>query len=80
MSSIPINYTFTETATITSMKIEITQLILFSSCQFRVTFFNQDGELVKSQILNMSGADYQGWTGCNDEYAIVFIKNQLGIS
>lgn len=80
MSSIPINYTFTETLTTTSMKIEITQLILFTSCQFRITFFNENNNPVKCQILNMTGADYQGWTGCNDEYAIVFIKNQLGIS
>ena len=80
MSSIPINHTFTQTSNITSMKIEISQLILFSSCQFRVYLFDKDDNLVKCQILNMSGADYQGWTGCNDEYAIVFIKNQLGIS
>jgi hypothetical protein len=62
------------------MKIEVTQLILFTSSQFRVTFYDENNNIVKSQILNMSGADYQGWTGCNDEYAIVFIKNQLGIS
>jgi len=80
MSSIPINYTLTQTSTITSMKIEISQLILFSSCQFRVYLFDDNNEIVKCQILNMSGADYQAWTGCNDEYAIVFIKNQLGIS
>ena len=49
MSSIPINYTFTETSTITSMKIEITQLILFSSCQFRVYLFDKDG--IQTEIL-----------------------------
>ena len=51
MSSIPINYTFTETLTTTSMEIEITQLVLFTSCQFRVTFFDQDETPIKCQIL-----------------------------
>jgi len=79
MSIIPINYILQETSNITSMKIEISQLILFTSCQFRVFLFNENRELVKCQIVNMVGADYQGWTGSNDEYAIVFVKNQLGI-
>ena len=79
MSSIPINFTYTQTSNITSMRIEITQLILFTSSQFRVTFFNENGELVKSQILNMSGADYQAWEA-NDQYVIQWVKNQLEIS
>ena len=79
MSSILINHTFTETMTTTSMKIEITQLILFSSCQFRILFFNEDGEIVKSQILTMSGSDYTFWEG-NDQYVIQWVKTQLEIS
>ena len=79
MSSIPINYTFTETAIITSMKIEITQLILFSSCQFRVYLFDQDDNVVKCQILTMSGAEYQGWEA-NDQYVIQWVKTQLEIN
>jgi hypothetical protein len=61
------------------MKIEITQLILFSSCQFRVYLFDQDDNLVKCQILNMSGADYQGWEA-NDQYVIQWVKTQLEIN
>ena len=79
MSSIPINYIFTETTTTTSMKIEITQLILFTSCQFRVIFFDENNNPVKSQILNMSGAEYQGWEA-NDQYVLQWVKIQLGIS
>ena len=79
MSSIPVNYTLTQTSNITSMKIEITQLILFASCQFRVTFFDENSNLVKSQILNMGGAEYQGWEA-NDQYVIQWVKNQLGIN
>jgi hypothetical protein len=79
MSSIPINFTYTQTSNITSMRIEITQLILFTSCQFRVTFFNENGELVKSQILNMSGSSYMGWCD-NDQYVLQWIKNELEIS
>ena len=78
MSSIPINYTLTQTSTITSMKIEITQLILFSSCQFRVTFFNENNEIVKSQILNMGLGDYQQWSS-NDEFIVQWVKSQLEI-
>jgi len=79
MSSIPINYTFTETSTITSMKIEISQLILFSSCQFRVYLFDKDDNVVKCQILNMSGVDYQAWEA-NDQYVIQWVKSQLEIN
>jgi len=78
MSSIPINYTLTQTSTITSMKIEITQLILFTSCQFRVTFFNENNEIVKSQILNMGLGDYQQWSS-NDEFIVQWVKSQLEI-
>jgi hypothetical protein len=79
MSSIPINYTFTETLTTTSMKIEITQLILFTSCQFRVTFFDENNNPVKCKILNMSGVDYQAWEA-NDQYAVQWLKKQLEIN
>jgi hypothetical protein len=79
MSIIPINYNLTQSSLITTMKIEIRELVLFTSCQFKVSLFNETGELIKCQIVNMVGADYQGWTGSNDEYAIVFVKNQLGI-
>ena len=79
MSSIPINHTFTETTTTTSMKIEITQLILFTSCQFRLTFFDENNNPVKCQLLNMSGVDYQSWEA-NDQYVICWIKSQLEIN
>ena len=77
--SIPINYTFTETMAITSMNIEITQLILFTSCQFRITFFSQDETPIKCQILNMGLGDYQQWEA-NDEFVIQWVKTQLEIS
>jgi len=79
MSAIPINYTFTETMTTTSMKIEITQLILFTSCQFRITFFSQDETPVKCVILNMGLGDYQQWQD-NDEYVVNWVKSQLEIN
>ena len=79
MSSIPINHTFTETTTTTSMKIEITQLILFTSCQFRLTFFDENNNPVKCQLLNMSGVDYQSWEA-NDQYVIQWVKSQLEIN
>jgi len=79
MSSIPINHTFTETLTTTSMKIEITQLILFTSCQFRLTFFDENNNPVKCQLLNMSGVDYQSWEA-NDQYVIQWVKSQLEIN
>ena len=79
MSAIPINYTFTETTITTSMKIEITQLILFTSCQFRVIFSDENDNPVKCVILSMSGADYQAWEA-NDQYVVQWVKAQLEIS
>jgi hypothetical protein len=46
---------------------------------FVLRIFNQDGEIVKSQILTMSGADYTFWEG-NDQYVIQWLKSQLEIS
>jgi hypothetical protein len=79
MSSIPINYTLTQTSNITSMKIEVTQLILFTSSQFRVTFYDENNNIVKSQILNMSLGEYQQWCE-NDEYVVQWVKQQLEIN
>ena len=79
MSSIPINYTFTETMAITSMSIEITHLILFTSCQFRITFFDENNNPVKCQILNMGLGDYQQWQD-NDGYVIQWVRTQLEIN
>lgn len=79
MSSIPINFTLSQSYNITSMKIEITQLILFTSCQFRVTFTDDNNNIVKSQILNMGLGDYQQWSS-NDEYIVQWVKNELGIN
>jgi hypothetical protein len=61
------------------MKIEITQLILFTSCQFRVIFSDENDNPVKCVILNMSGADYQAWEA-NDQYVIQWVKAQLEIN
>ena len=79
MSSIPINYTLTQTSNITSMSIEITQLILFTSCQFRVTFFDENNNPVKCQILNMGLGDYQQWEA-NDQFVVEWVKTQLEIN
>lgn len=79
MSVIPINYTLTENYNIVSMKIEVTQLILFQSAQFRVTMMDEFSNIVKSQILNMSLGDYMQWCD-NDQFVIQWVKNQLEIA
>lgn len=79
MATIPINYTLTENHNIISIKVEVTQLILFQSAQFRVTMIDEFSNIVKSQVLNMGLGDYQQWSS-NDEYIIQWVKSQLEIA
>lgn len=78
MSTVPITYLLTENYNITNMRIDVTQLILFSSAQFRITFYDENNNIVKCQILMMSGTEYQFWEG-NDTYVVQWVKTQLGI-
>jgi hypothetical protein len=62
-----------------SIKVEILELILYTSCSFRVTFYDANSVPVDCKVLTMSGYEYTDWQG-TDTYALNWIRTQLGIS
>ena len=73
----PYNITINNTAV--SFKIEVLELILYTSCTFRVIFYDSSSIPVDCKVLTMSSYEYTDWQG-TDTYAINWVKNQLGIT
>ena len=62
-----------------SFKVEVLELILYTSATFRVTFYDVNNVPVDCKVLTMGGFEYQDWQG-TDTYALNWIRTQLGIS
>jgi hypothetical protein len=73
----PYNITINNTAF--SFKVEVLELVLYTSATFRVTFYDANNVPVDCKILTMSGYEYTDWQG-TDTYALNWIRTQLGIS
>jgi hypothetical protein len=54
-------------------------LVLYTSCTFRITFYDSDYVPVDCKVLTMSSYEYTDWQG-TDTYALNWIRTQLGIS
>jgi hypothetical protein len=65
--------------TAVSFKVEVLELVLYTSATFRVTFYDANSVPVDCKILTMSGFLYQDWQG-TDTYVINWIKSELEIS
>lgn len=65
--------------TAVSFKVEVLELVLYTSATFRVTFYDANSVPVDCKILTMSGYLYQDWQG-TDTYVINWIKSELEIS
>jgi hypothetical protein len=73
----PYNITINNTAV--SFKIQVLELILYTSCSFRVIFYDDNSIPVDCKVLTISGYEYIDWTG-SDTYVVNWIKTQLGIT
>ena len=62
-----------------SFKVEVLELVLYTSATFRVIFYDANSVPVDCKVLTMSGYEYTDWQG-TDTYALNWIKAQLGIS
>lgn len=62
-----------------SFKVEVLELVLYTSATFRVIFYDANSVPVDCKILTMSGYEYTDWQG-TDTYALNWIRTQLGIS
>ena len=62
-----------------SFKVEVLELILYTSATFRVIFYDANSVPIDCKVLTMSGFLYQDWQG-TDTYVINWIKSELEIS
>ena len=78
MSLLTVNFQFTKTTTITNIKIEISQLILFESCSFNVYLYDDENNIIEFKTFKIEGDEYKLWKN-EDDYIINWIKNKLNI-
>ena len=64
--------------TAVSFKVEVLELVLYTSATFRVIFYDANSAPVDSKVLTMSGYEYTDWQG-TDTYALNWIRTQIGI-
>jgi len=77
-SPIPIQpSTITEVKTVTSFKVSVQDLQLFTSVSLRVELLNEIGTLIDIRYLVLTGPDYDGWNN-NDTYIIDITAQKLG--
>jgi hypothetical protein len=62
------------TKTITSFRVSIDTIILFTSANIVVDFYDNNNILIDRKRLTISGDDYTNW-GNSDEYIINYVAN-----
>jgi len=67
------------TTTIVSFRIEILTLVLKSSVTINAVCFNSDNNIVKTQIFNIMGEEYESW-GNDDNYLVNLVAEKLGLT
>jgi len=73
----PYNISINNTAV--SFKIEVLELILYTSATFRVILYDASNVPVDCKVLTMCGYEYTDWQG-TDTYALNWVKTQLGLT
>ena len=79
MSTISVNYDYTQSVNCVSMLIETNQLTLFSKCIFCVTLLDASGVVVIRYFLDLEGEEYALWGG-DDQYVVDWVRRRLGIN
>lgn len=69
------NLTITKTSIIFNIKLEVIELILFESCEFRIILFDEENNIIDVKFYKISGEEYVNWN--NDEYIVSWIKNKI---
>jgi len=72
-------YSIISNSTAVSFKVQVLELVLYTSCTFRITFYDSDSVPVDCKVLTMSSYEYTDWQG-TDTYVLNWIRTQLGIS
>jgi hypothetical protein len=71
--------TQTTSVTITSFRVEVRDLILFTSAALRVALCNEQGDVINFAFIDMIGDDYARWSS-DDEYVYQFVAEKMGFT
>lgn len=61
---------------INQFKVEVSQLILFTSVSLNVILYDADEKFVCVKMVRLEGEDYEAWTN-DDSYIIKYVRNFL---
>lgn len=71
--------TITETKTVTSFKVHVVNVELFTSVTVAVSLFNDVGAIVGSRCYVIGGDEYLAWNN-DDQYLINLVAQKLGFT
>ena len=71
-------FEYVKRMTDTSMSIKVIQFVLFTSVIIHVTLFDEDGVIVLSTNVEISGDDYLSWAN-DDTYIYNYVAAKLGV-
>ena len=72
------NYTLVTTNIVNNIKIQVINLVLFTSVSLSVGLYTNK-LLVENQKLMLIGDDYNNWMN-DDNYIITYVLNKLGLT
>ena len=67
------------TTTVTSFKVRVRSLTLFSNVDLSVDLFDASNKLIGVKMVKLSGTDYTNW-GSDDTYIHTYVANCLGFA
>ena len=65
------------TNTVSGIKINIIRMEIFTSATLMVEILNQTGNIIRNEIIELNGDDYNNWSN-DDNYLYDFVSNKLG--
>ncbi len=71
-------FEYVKRMTAISMTIKVIQFVLFTSVVIHVTLFDEDGMIVLSKNIEISGDDYLSWSN-DDTYIYNYVAAKLGV-
>ena len=71
-------FEYVKRMTATSMSIKVIQFVLFTSVIIHATLFDEDGVIVLSTNIEISGDDYFSWSN-DDNYIYDYVAAKLGV-
>jgi len=73
------DFDLTETKTVRKVEFRVIQLELNKSCRVACQLYDTENRLIKSEIYDIQGSEYQGW-GADDLYLENLLLNKLGLT